>query len=418
MAAESGYAVCQRSTCRICDGANLTPYLDLGDQPPSNSFITIAAVASERSFPLQVFLCTDCGLSQLIHVVSASDIFDEYAYLSSTSKALCNHYQGLVDAVLNRFDVSNEALVVDVGCNDGIMLNRYPAGRFRLLGIEPSSAGEYARQAGHEVIAAFFDEELGASISAARGGASIITATNVFAHVDNIHGFARGIRQLLAPDGVFVIEFPYLDDMLSEGYFDTVYHEHLCYFALTPLMHLFAETGLRPIDVERIDVGASGPALRLFVCRKEAKFEAGAAIKAMLDAEQAWGVKSLERYKAFAKTADEVKNQIIALVRSLNASGQKVGGFGAPAKGNTLLNFLGLTATDIVAIAENNELKIGKVTPGSHIPIVSDDEFMRLGISHAILLSWNYAAFFLKNSKFIRDGGKFIVPLPELCVRP
>jgi hypothetical protein len=412
------YEVNKRTTCRICGGSELALYLDLGDQPTSNGFISPSDVTGEQSFPLQVYLCKDCGLSQLIHVVSASDIFDDYAYLSSTSTALRNHYQGMVDSVLSQHETDENELVIDIGCNDGILLNRYPKDRYRLLGIEPSSAGKYAKDSGLEVITEFFDENLGKVIQQSHGGAKIITATNVFAHVDNIHSFAFGIKELLAEDGVFVLEFPYLDDMLEHGYFDTIYHEHLCYLALTPLMHLFQQTGLRAFNAERTDVGASGPALRLFVCLENARFKSEKVIQNLLDEETTWGVKHLERYKKFAATANNVKQQILKLIGELNKTGHKIGAFGAPAKGNTLLNFLGLSPSDIIAVAENNELKIGKLTPGSHIPIIGDEKFMGSGISHALLLSWNYAEFFLKNSKFVLNGGKFIIPLPDLCIRP
>lgn len=408
----------KHTTCRICGGANLTQYLDLGDQPPSNSFIRPEELDQEQSFPLQIFLCHDCGLSQLLHVVPASDIFDDYAYLSSKSKALCNHYQHLVDFVLDRFAPPDEALVVDIGCNDGIMLNRYPQNHFRLLGVEPSSAGEYAKQSGHTVIPEFFDEKLGALIADEHGHASIITATNVFAHVDDIHSFTCGVTRLLASDGIFVIEFPYLDDMLEHVYFDTIYHEHLCYFALTPLVHLFAKTGLRAFDAIRIDGGASGPAVRLFVCLKDADFKTAPVINELLEDELSWGVTRLDRYNKFAAAADDLKLRLLAMIRDLKQSGHRVGAYGAPAKGNTLLNFLGLSPSEIEAIAENNELKIGKLTPGSHIPIISDEEFMQSDITHALLLTWNYASFFLKNSPFVGKGGKFIIPLPELCIRP
>jgi len=413
-----GFQLLRRGDCRICGSTNLTPYLDLGGQPPSNSFIEPSQIASEQVFPLTVYLCGDCGLSQLLDVVSATDIFDDYLYLSSTSKALCAHYQGLVSSVLADFQPAEGALAVDIGCNDGIMLNRYPEGRYRLLGIEPSSAGEYARKAGFEVVDGFFTDALGSELQQSHGGAAIVTATNVFAHVDDIRSFAAGIRNLLAPDGVAIFEFPYLADMLEQHYFDTIYHEHLCYLALSPLDHLFSETGLRAFRVGRTDMGASGPALRLFVCHAGAAFETEPPVTALMDSERAWGVKSLGRYQKFAAEVAEIKGRVLALISQVRDQGHKIGAFGAPAKGNTLLNYLGLGAGDILAAAENNDLKIGKVTPGSHIPVVGDEEFLAAGISHALLLSWNYLDFFLENAEFIRRGGKFIVPLPKPGIRP
>ncbi len=412
------FSVYKRTTCRICGGENLSPYLDLGDQPPSNSFIKPDDIASEQVFPLKVYLCSDCGLSQLLHIVSAKNIFDDYIYLSSTSKALCRHYQGLVETVLDDLAPGDDALMVDIGCNDGIMLDRYPAGKYRLLGIEPSSAGEIARKAGHEVVKSFFDRELGKKLRDSHGGASVITATNVFAHVDDIRSFVDGIASLLADDGVFMIEFPYLEDMLENLYFDTVYHEHLSYLALTPLVRLFDDAGLKSFRVERVKTGASGPALRLSVCRTDCPRLVDESIHSMLADEKAAGVRDIARYHRFAIQVAEVKSKILSMIAGLKDSARRIGAFGAPAKGNTLLNYLGLTHDDIVAVAENNELKIGKLTPGSHIPIVGDDDFLQSGISHALLLSWNYADFFLENAEFIKRGGKFILPLPTPMIVP
>jgi len=298
------------------------------------------------------------------------------------------------------------------------MLNRYPKNQFQLLGVEPSSAGEFARKAGFNVIDQFFNASLGAEIKSEHKGASIITATNVFAHVDDIHSFTSGIHELLAKDGIFIIEFPYLGDMLERLYFDTIYHEHLCYFALTPLLRLFDDNNLRAFRVERMEMGASGPALRLFVCRQSATFEVESSISELLDEETSWGVKKTEHYEQFGKDVANIKQKILGFVDELSHQGNKLGGFGAPAKGNTLLNYLRLNETNLKLVAENNDLKIGKVTPGSHIPIVNDQEFLVSGISHAILLSWNYADFFLQNSPFIAQGGKFIIPFPKPIIRP
>ena len=408
----------ERTFCRICGSARLEVYLDLGQQPPSNSFIDPADAASEQRFPLAVALCRDCGLSQLTHVVAAADIFDDYLYLSSTSKALRLHYEGLVGEALAAFAPADGSLCVDIGCNDGVLLKGYPSARFRLLGIEPSSAGRYAREAGFAVEPCFFDAAAGARIAGIHGQASLVTTTNVFAHVDDIDSFCRGVRSLLAPDGVFIIEFPYLGDMLTDGYFDTVYHEHLSYLALTPLLRLFSRAHLRAFRVSRIDLGASGPALRLFVCRDEARHPTESSIDALVGEEAAWGVREPAAYRAFAARVDDIRQQIRSLIATLHNEGLRIGAFGAPAKGNTLLNSVGLGPRDIVVAAENSPLKIGKLMPGSHIPIVSDEDFLAAGIDVALLLTWNYLSFFLQNAEFIKRGGRFLVPFPTPCLMP
>lgn len=412
------YRASKRDTCRICGSGDLVQYLSLGDQPPSNSFIGEAEIKDEQAFPLDVYLCTSCGLSQLIDIVSSEDIFDDYAYLSSTSRALCDHYQEMIDNVLGLLKPAPGSLVVDIGCNDGITLNCYPKDTYKTLGVEPSSAGKYARERGFAVVERFFNEQCGRDIAASHGKAKIVTATNVFAHVDDIIGFAAGVRELLDDDGVFVIEFPYLVDMIEALYFDTIYHEHLSYLSLAPLDRLFSDIGLRAFRVEKTDVGASGPALQLFVCKAGADYQDHVNVLEMRDAETAWGIKRIETYERFAGRVRDTGDALVGMIRDIRKNGGKVAAYGAPAKGNTLLNFIQADTSLIDVVAENNDLKIGKVTPGTHIPIVSDDAFMSGGYSHALLLAWNYLDFFLQKSAFIKEGGKFIVPVPKPDIRP
>jgi hypothetical protein len=375
-------------------------------------------IPDEQTFPLEMYLCSVCGLSQLRHVVSREDIFDDYPYLASSSGALRRHYKNMVDGALAEFKPVANALIVDIGCNDGIILARYPKNLYRLLGTEPSRAGEAARKEGIDVLPEFFGAGLANRIVAAHGRAQVVTSAHYFIHTDDVISYANGVRTLLADDGVFIVDFPYLLDMVKGCYFDTVYHEHLCYFALTPIVALCAQAGLKAFRVADAGFGASGPAMRLFVARAESPHPVEDSIAATLAAEAEWGLKRPETYQVFAGRVAEVREKILSFIDGLAAERHTIGAFGAPAKGNTLLNYLGLGPDRIVSAAENNLWKIGKLTPGSHIPIVDDNMFLRLGISHALLLSWNYADFFLANSEFAKRGGKFIIPLPEPMVRP
>ena len=408
----------RNDACRMCGSTDLTLYLDLGDQPPSNAFLSRDEIPDEQSFPLSVYLCRSCGLSQLLDVVHGEDVFDAYAYLSSTSRALVEHYGRMVDNLVERYEPSAGSLIIDVGANDGITLDRYPAGLFKLIGIEPSSAGELAEGKGHIIVKQFFDGAVGREILDEHGPATLVTATNVCAHVDDIRGFMAGFAEVLSPRGVVVFEFPYLVDMIDQGFFDTIYHEHLCYHALTPLAQLFEVVGLAPLWVERVNFGASGPALRLAVGQACGERKRDRSIDEMLTKEQAWGIRDPERYRS---CADQVQATIVKLrgmIDEARAKGMRVGAYSAPAKGNTLLNAAGLDSRHIEAVAENNERKIGNVTPGSHIPIVSDQDFLSLNYDLALLLSWNYAAFFVERSDFVKTGGKFLVPLPEPVIVP
>jgi SAM-dependent methyltransferase len=404
--------------CRACGSFDLEMVLDLTDQPPSNSFITVSEIADEQRFPLKMHLCRACGLAQLLITVSREQIFGEYVYLASSSRALCRHYQELVDFSIQKFRPASNALVVDVGCNDGITLKCYPSDRYRLLGVDPSSAGAHARKAGFDVVQKFFGNGLVSELMGKYGPAALITSTNVFPHAGDIRDFALGVSHWLDKDGVWIIEFSYLVDMVDRCYFDTIYHEHLCYFALTPLAKMFAEIGLRSFRAEKVEGGASGPSLRLFVCRHDAAHCDEGSISSLLDAERIWNVMAPERYYVFADRVLQVKEECCAMLADLKHRGERVAGYGAPAKGNTLLNFMGVGPQDIFGIAENNVLKIGKLTPGTHIPIISDAELIASGAKYALLLAWNYADFFLANTDFIRSGGRFIIPLPKPVIAP
>ncbi|MEL6977872.1 MAG: class I SAM-dependent methyltransferase [Pseudomonadota bacterium] len=345
-------------------------------------------------------------------------MFDDYAYLSSTSKALRQHFQGMVEELVARHDPEPGAVIVDVGANDGVTLDRYPADRFRLIGVEPSSAGRYAAEKGHHVLKAFFGRETGRAIRDEHGPVALATATNVCAHVDDIGDFMAGFAEMLAPDGVAVFECSYLLDMVEGVYFDTVYHEHLNYHALTPLTHLFERVGLQAIRAERIDFGASGPAIRVTVARADGVLRPDHTIAAFLAEEEAWGVKDEAPYQAFARRVAAVIEELRETIGALKASGERLAAFSAPAKGNTLLNSARLTTDELEAVSENNPLKIGKLTPGSHLPVISDEEFLKRDYDTALLLSWNYADFFVKNSEFVKRGGRFLAPLPSPVLRP
>lgn len=409
----------ERPDCRVCGNRDLLPTLDLGLHPPSNAFLAPADAAAEARFPLRVVLCARCGLSQLSGVVDARRIFDDYSYVSSTSKALVRHYAALCADLRGRFGLKAGDAVLDVGCNDGILLSAYQDPSLRRLGVEPSQLAEAAARAGHTVYREYFTAALARRIRSEQGPVRVVTATNVFAHIDDIHDVAAGVAALLADDGAFVIETPYTPDTVAGTYFDTVYHEHLCYWSLAPLARLGADHGLELVDAERVPFGASGPAVRV-VFRPRAGAPARTPRAAALFAEEeAWGLRSAAPYAAFAERVRRVGTDLRALLDGLRAKGARLGAYGAPAKGNTLLNAFGIGPDRITeGVAESNALKVGKLTPGSHLPIVSEEEFLRRRPDYALLLTWNYLDFFLAESPYIRAGGRFVVPLPVPAVRP
>lgn len=405
-----------RRDCRYCGSSDLRAVLDLGEQPPSNSFIRIDEIDSEQRYPLELYVCASCWLSQLVHVVPGAMIFDDYLYLSSTSRALVEHYRRLVAEMTERLSLRSGDLVVDIGCNDGVLLRSYDDALTR-VGVEPSRVAEIARSNGFEVIQDFFDEGVARRIIDKYGTARVITATNVFAHVDDISAFARAAALLIGDDGVFVVEVSYLPDLISDCLFDTIYHEHLCYCALTPMIPFFASCGLDITDAERIPFGASGPAIRL-TAQTRGRRSVASRVADLVAFEHAWGISSMETYVSFASRAQQIRGALRDLLTGLRTQGARVAAFGAPAKGNTLLNYIGASPSLIEFVADNTSLKQGRVTPGTHIPVVSDAHLLREMPPYALLLAWNYLDFFLAKSKYIANGGRFVVPLPDPRIVP
>ncbi len=409
----------KNTRCRYCGSSRLLRFLSLGDHPPSNSFVRPDQVASEQRYPLQVYLCENCYLVQLVDVVPAEAIFDEYVYLSSSSRALKAHYAQLAGALTARFGLRAGDLVVDIGCNDGVLLNGYALPGLRRVGVEPSRVAAIAASSGlDDVVQAFFDPDTARRVVDKHGRARVVTATNVFAHVDDIGRFVEGLPLLLQDDGVFVIEASYLVDVIDQVLFDTIYHEHLCYLSLTPMVHFLARYGLRVFDVERVPFGASGPALRVYAGAASDGRSVAPTVAQVLADEARWGVGHVDRYLGYDARVERVRDELVRLIERLRGERARLGGYGAPAKGNTLLNYLGSAACAVECIAETNPLKQGLLTPGTHIPIVSEEDFLARMPDYALLLSWNYLDFFLEKSEYIRRGGRFIVPIPEPRIVP
>jgi len=407
----------KNSTCRYCGSTQLMMFLSLGDQPPSNSFISSDQIATEEWYPLDVYFCEICYLVQLLDVVPKEIIFDEYLYLSSSSKALKKHYADLAQDVTKRFVLKAHDVVVDIGCNDGILLCGYRSDLIR-VGVEPSQVADVAIENGFAVEKDFFNQATSQKIVKKYGKAKIVTATNVFAHVDEIGKFVEGLPILLDDEGVFIIEAPYLLDLIDQVLFDTIYHEHLCYVSLTPLIPFLKKYKLDVFAIERIPFGASGPAIRVFIQKETATRPIETSVNLRLKDEKKWGIEKKNKYLGYAEKIKKVKNQVRLMMKRITSSGATFGGYGAPAKGNTLLNYFGMTPKEMLCIAETNPVKQGLITPGSHIPIVSEETFLERMPAYSLLLAWNYLDFFLEKSEYIKKGGKFLVPLPKPQILP
>ena len=398
--------------CRICSSKKLVNYIDLGKQPFSNSFLNYKDIKKEKKFPLAVVLCKNCGLSQLSIIPNTQFIFNKYDYLSSSSIALSSHYKELVKKLIQKYNILPNDTVLDIGCNDGVLLQHYPKNFGKIIGIEPSDASKHIKQKRIKLINKFFCYKISNEYLDMYEKPKIITITNVLAQIENLNEFTKSLKNIINNESLIIIEFPYLLHMVNRGLFDLIYHEHLSYFSLTPLGFLFEKFGIKIINFEKLNLGASGPAIRLFLTKKDSVYKTSNKVIEQIKYEKKWGIKKITKYESFKKNTREKINKIKKIVYLKYNQGFKLGCFTASSKGNTLLNCLNLEKKIIRFTSENNSKKIGKYTPGTHIKIISDKNFLKKKIDYAILLSWNYKRFFLAKSTFVKKGGKFIVPLP------
>ncbi len=401
-----------KDTCRICKGKDLVRILSLGEQPTVDNFVLEADIKNEKRYPLDVYFCNTCNLVQLLDVVSEEELFHgEYAYFSSASKPLVDHFKAYAEAIKKEY-IKEGDLVVDIGSNDGILLQFF-TDTGRVLGIEPSgNVAEAARQKGIETLDGFFTTTMAKQIVASHGKAKVITANNVFAHIDDVDEIVMGVKELLTDDGIFVSESHYLLDLIEKMEFDTVYHEHLCYYSIKPLQRLFERFDMELFDVQRVH--SHGGSIRVFA-RKKTGLPLKDSVLELRALDEKAGLYSLERFTDFQHAAQDIRDRLVSLVRNFRDEGKTVVAYGAPAKGNTLLNFCGFTARDLKYVTDTTPYKIGKLTPGTHIPVVSPEILKTETPDYILLLAWNYRDFILEKEKGLRErGAKFIIPVPKV----
>jgi novobiocin biosynthesis protein NovU/D-mycarose 3-C-methyltransferase len=398
--------------CHICQNKKLRKFLSLGPIPLANSFLQQDELSvPELYYPLDVCFCSNCGLVQLGQVIAPEILFKDYAYLTGTSEPMKAHFARLAESTIQRFSLPRGSLVLDIGSNDGTLLENFQRHNMRVLGIEPAvNVAKLASLRGIETLNDFFGERTAQKVCARKGQASLILATNVFAHVADLEGFLRGVNHLLDSDGVFVIEVPYLLDMLERLEFDTIYHEHLRYFAVRPLIALLAKLDIGVVEIERVSV--HGGSLRVYA--KKSTHPLSSSVAELLDLEAKAKLSSLGTYQRFAQDVSRIREELLSLLESLKNQGAKIAGYGAPAKGNTLLNYCKI-GTDILGyVTDTTPFKQGRYTPGTHIPIFPDSHFHEFPPDYALLLAWNYADEILqKEERYRRAGGKFIIPIPK-----
>jgi len=398
-------------SCFICGEKKLYKFLSLGDQPPSDAFLRARDLNKpEATYPLELCLCQSCYLVQLNYAVDPEKLFKDYVYNTATNNSLKKSFENLVNNLVKRFDLSASDLAIDIGSNDGTLLSYYRPHKVKILGIDPSSAAKLALANDIPTIVDFFSTKLAAKVIKKYGRAKIITATNVFAHVKKLDDFVDGVKDLLADGGVFVSESGYLLDFIEKLQYDSVYHEHLRYYSLKPLEILFKKFGMEIIDAERGTI--HGGTIIVYAAR-EGKYPVSGKVVELIGEEESFGLYKKETFVNFARRVKKNKLAIQKLISDLKSGGKNIAAIGAPAKGNTLLNYCALGADVIDYLAEKSELKIGTFSPGTHIPVVDESRLYKDQPDYALMLSWNIADELIPKIRAKGYRGKFIIPHPK-----
>lgn len=403
-----------RKKCGICNGINLSEILNLGEQPLANSFIkNIKLISKEIKFPLRLGLCNDCFFVQLLDIVDKEFMFEHYLYMTSASKPIIEHFKKYANEIYTDYlNSKNKSTVLEIGSNDGSMLLEFQKLGIKVLGIEPAeNIAKLANESGILTKNHFFSSTIAKEISKTEN-ILVVVANNVVGHVEDLHDFMEGIKILIKENGIFVFEVPYLNDLIQKLEFDTIYHEHLSYFSLLPIINWTNQFGLEVFDIKKQSV--HGGTIRVFITKK-GNISQKNSVKEFLDEEQLYGLDDILTYKKFAQNIINLKFDLIEFVTELKKQKKSLIGYGASAKGNVLLNYCNIDHTIIDFIIDTTPLKQGKFTPGTHIPILQPNELENKGNGDIVLLlAWNYEDTILEKEKSFRNkGGKFLIPIPK-----
>ena len=405
--------------CRHCDTELTLPLVDLGSSPPSNAYLTTKTLkAPEKWFPLNVLVCESCWLVQTEDFAGAEELFDdEYAYFSSFSSSWLTHAKAYVASTASRFDLNETSMVVEVAANDGYLLQYVKEQNIPCLGVEPTkSTANAAREKGIEIVEEFFGVKLAKQLVARGKQADLTAANNVLAHVPDINDFVSGFTHLLKDNGVATFEFPHLLNLIEKNQFDTIYHEHFSYLSLIAVNTIFTANGLSVFDIE--EMPTHGGSLRVFAQRKDTGTHAvNDRFVSLLKKEHALGLDSADFYADFQEKANKVKYGLTKFLIEAKESGKKVIGYGAAAKGNTLLNFAGIKEDLLTCVVDKNPAKQNKYLPGCRIPIVTEEHLKEIKPDYVLILPWNLEHEVVAQLGYIREwGGKFVTAVPSLKV--
>ncbi len=407
----------RRDTCRGCESNELKLVFELKPSPIGDAYVTREkCAAAQPSYPIDLFMCRQCGLAQLSDVIAPNVLYGDYIYVTSSSLGLAEHFDGYAAEVISKCRVPDGSLVVDIGSNDGTLLGKFKARGMRVLGVEPAShIAKAATAGGVDTVSAFFTPELAVQLARDHGSARVITANNMFANVDDLYSLVKAIECLLAPDGVFVMESSYLGDLVDNLVFDFIYHEHLSSFSVRPVQELFKRVGLELAAVQHVPT--KGGSLRYFLQRPASgPLGVDASVAHMLAREERTGLYRKETFETFAATIDGLKMQLHKFLKEQRKAGKSIAGFGASITGTTLIYHFEI-GEYLDYLVDDNPAKQGRFSPGLHLPVLPTSVLLDKRPDCVVALAWRYAEpFILNNGAYLDGGGTVVVPVPEFKI--
>ncbi len=407
----------KRALCRLCRSSKLSSILKLASTPPANAFVSKENLhIKQRKYPLELFFCQECSHVQLTEVVDPIELFENYVYVSGTSPVFVEHFSNYAKEIVNTYKPSLQNYILDIGSNDGTLLKFFKNMGYQTIGVDPAiSISKKAQEDGINTINEFFNYKTSEKIKEKYSTASLITANNVFAHSDDLIGITKAVRNLLSPNGLFVFEVSYLLDVYQKTLFDTIYHEHLSYHTVIPLIKFFQSNEMELIDVSRINT--HGGSIRCVVKNIEDKRKINQSVLDLVNLEKSLCLNNKKTFENFTNNIKERKKSLNDFLNELKSRKKSIAGFGAPAKATTLMYEFGLKDDILDFIVDDSPLKQGLYSPGLHIPVLPSSSIKSLKPDYLLILAWNFADSIIKNNEeFSHSGGKFIIPLPNLRI--